>query len=603
MSGVIRLLPESLANQIAAGEVIQRPASIVKELLENALDADSSQIRLIIKDAGKTSIQVVDNGSGMSENDARMCFERHATSKIESSDDLFNIRSFGFRGEALASIAAVAQIELKTKRSDAEFGTRIIIEGSKIKTQEPCQTPVGTSITIKNLFFNIPARRKFLKSDPVELKHILDEFIRIAIPYPDVFFTVHSNDVEIHHFPVATLRHRLVNYFGKNVNDKLIPVSEESEILTVNGFIGKPELIKKSRGDQYLFVNKRFIKSPYLNHAIRIAYESLISNDQHPMYVLMLDIDPETIDVNIHPTKQEIKFENERLIYNYLKVAVKHALGKYSLTPMIDFDEDMRPVFSNNPSTESYQGAYRQATPQNLGQTKDSKSDWLQFYKQINEGVNPDSSDNAALTISPDWENSQESRLAPEHSNRQRFFQLNDSYIICPIKSGMLVIDQHASHERILYEKNLKLLDNKSIVSQQNLFPETLELEAKYAEILITLIDDLRCIGFQIERLGQNNFIINSIPVEGLTETPSKFLENFVVSFTANLELQLGIKENIARSIAIHSSIKKGKSMEDREIRELIDKLFACEHPYTSPSGKKCFITLRIDELENRFKS
>lgn len=593
MTGIIHLLPDALANQIAAGEVIQRPASAVKELLENALDAGSKQINLIIKDSGKTLIQVVDDGSGMTPEDAKLCFERHATSKIASSDDLFQIRSFGFRGEALASIAAIAHVELKTKRKQDELGTCVLIEGNEIKKHEPQQLPNGTSISVRNLFFNVPARRKFLKSDPVELKHILEEFTRIALPNPEIFFNVYHNDNELYHFPSSNLRQRIAGYFGKNANENIVPVSEVTDFVRIDGFVGKPELMKKTRGDQYLFVNKRFIKSNYLNHAINNAYESLIPNDYFPFYVLLIEIDPAMIDVNIHPTKQEVKFENERLIYNYVKVAVKHALGKYSITPSLDFDTEGQDVFTANPfgiakNRQNLTG--RNAIPSS------QKEKWLSFYDDLSQTSIPDKE---PITLSSDWTSDD----SEETTDAQKSFQVHDSYIISPIKSGWMVIDQSSAHERILYERFSKTLQSRKIVSQSNLFPETVQIGPKNVDLLDSLIEELKYVGFQIEKVGQQTYVINGIPGDGLTEAPVKFIHRFIETYAANQELNLDLKENIARSMASQMSISKGKKLSDLEMRELIDQLFACELPYSSPSGKKCFITFGLDEVEQRFRS
>ncbi len=603
MSGIINLLPDALANQIAAGEVIQRPASVVKELLENSLDAGSTQIQLIIKDSGKTLIQVVDNGLGMTETDARLCFERHATSKITCTDDLFQIRSFGFRGEAMASIAAIAHVELKTKKKEEDLGTLINIEGSKVKKQEPQQLPNGTSITVRNLFYNVPARRKFLKSDPVELKHILEEFTRIALPNPDVFFSVYHNDNELYHFTSSNLRQRLAGYFGKNANENIVPVSEETDFIKISGFVGKPELIKKTRGDQYLFVNKRFIKSNYLNHAIKIAFENLIPKDHFPFYVLLLEIDPAMIDVNIHPTKQEVKFENERLIYNYVKVAVKHALGKYSITPSLDFEVENNQPFTGQPTrqidqSQGISGLQREAKARSFdqGNSKEQKEKWLDFYQDMS--IQAQKQDSGPITLSSDWSEDDD-----EKKDSQKSFQVHDSYIISPIKSGWMVIDQSAAHERILYEKHLKALEVRKSVSQTSLFPETIQVSPKNAELLVTLLDELKFLGFQIEKFGKNTFVVNALPVDGLKEPSSQFIDSFIETYSANQELEIDLLENIARSMSAKMKIPKGQSLSDVEMRELIDQLFACQMPYTSPSGKKCFITFGLDEVEQRFRS
>lgn len=609
MSGIINLLPDSLANQIAAGEVIQRPASVVKELLENALDAQATMVQLIIRDSGKTLIQIVDDGIGMTDTDARLCFERHATSKITKSEDLFNIKSFGFRGEALASIAAVAHVELKTRHRSEDLGTQVVVEGSKVKKQEPCQVPAGTSFTVRNLFFNVPARRKFLKSDPVELRHILEEFIHVALPNPEVHFTVHHNDNELYHFPASNLRQRIINYFGKNVNEKIVPVSEETEFVKISGYVGKPDFIKKSRSDQYLFVNRRFIKSNYINHAIKLAYENLIPTDQYPFFVLMLDMDPALIDVNIHPTKQEVKFENERLIYNYVRVAIKHALGKYSIMPAIDFDgvnNDFLDIATGMEGGGTRSSRIETMTSASGGQgraqpSRAEKDRWSDFYRDINQAAQ-NTTQPKAITLSSDWSNENPEEIHPE-GNKKHSFQVHDSFIIAPIKSGLIVIEQQAAHERILYEQYLRQLVNHKVVAQKSLFPETVQIDPKNAKILDTLLEQLQFIGFGIEKIGMSSYLINSVPSEGFSGEATDFIESFIHTYASNTEIQISIKENIARSLAVHSSIKKGKKLSDDEIVALIDQLFACEMPYKSPSGHKCFITFGFNELMNRFKN
>jgi len=598
MSGVIQLLPDSLANQIAAGEVVQRPASVVKELMENALDAKSTKITLVLKDSGKTLIQVVDNGKGMSETDARLCFERHATSKIKSSDDLFMIRSFGFRGEAMASIAAIAHVELKTKRTEDMTGTTVVIQGSKVVKQEPETLPDGTSVAVRNLFFNVPARRKFLKSDPVELRHILEEFARIALPNPEVFFSVYHNDQELYHFPSANLRQRLTMYFSKSTNEHIVPVSESTDFVKIEGFIGKPEMIKKSRGDQYIFVNQRFIKSNYLNHAIRLAYEHLVPSDHFPFYVLLLDIDPAMIDVNIHPTKQEIKFEDERLIYNLVKATIKHALGKYSVTPSLDFDQDANMRMQSAPRDHGTQhlgpSSPGFAVPQRAPSSERSK--WIDFYADLSN--QSDSQDHQPITLSSNWDKNDE-----DQADTQRCFQIADKYIISPMKTGWIVIDQSAAHERILYERHLSSLLNNKSVSQTSLFPETIQFAPHHASILEGLLVDLKYVGLQIEKFGESTFVVNAIPVEGLSMGTEEFIKQFIESYILNEEAKIESKENLARSMAVNMKITGGKVLGKEEMRELIDQLFACEIPYATPGGNKCFVTFGLEEVKLKFNS
>ncbi len=605
--GIINLLPDSLANQIAAGEVIQRPASVVKELLENAIDAGATSIKLIVKDAGKTLIQVADNGRGMNEVDARMCFERHATSKINSTEDLFNIRSFGFRGEALASIAAVAQVELKTQAADAIMGTTIVIEGSKVKKQTPSSMNQGSSFSVKNLFFNVPARRKFLKSDPVELRHIIDEFTHVVIANPSIHFTMHHNDNELYHLTPSNLRQRLINFFGKHLNDKIIPVGEETDFVKLGGYVGKPDLVKKSRGEQYFFVNNRFIKSSYLSHAVKLAYENLIPEDHHPWYVILINIDPAMIDVNIHPTKQEIKFENERLIYNYLKVAVKHALGKYSIAPSLDFDHtdelDIRMANSSFDLTKRASNKTPEHARTNSPTQQSSKQEregWMNFYRDIQESSTNNNNGAKALTLSSNWtEGTEEKELVNVEAV---CFQLGDSYVVSPIKSGLIIIEPQAAHERILYEKYIEKLNERRIYAQNTLFPETIQLDTRYVEILDTLLEELKYIGFNIEKAGKKTYVITAMPSEGLTVSGAEFVKQFLETYADNLELQMDIKDNVARSMAMHKAIKRKTNLSKEEMQSLIDQLFAAKMPYTSPSDKKCFIMLNKEEIDNRFK-
>ncbi|MEL6986302.1 MAG: DNA mismatch repair endonuclease MutL, partial [Bacteroidota bacterium] len=456
MADIIQLLPDAIANQIAAGEVIQRPASVVKELMENSIDAESSKIKLILKDAGKLLIQVIDDGKGMSETDARMSFERHATSKIKKAEDLFVINTKGFRGEALASIAAIAQIELKTKKESQELATRILIEGSTIKKQELCQHPKGTSIAVKNLFYNVPARRKFLKTNAVELKHIMDEFQRLALAHPDIFFSLFHNENEVYHLPKENLRQRIVNIFGKNTNEKLVPVEESTDIIKISGFVGKPEFHRKTRGDQYLFVNNRFIKSPYLNHAIMAAYEDLLPKGTYPFYCIFIEIDPAQIDVNVHPTKQEIKFEEERLVYNYVRVATRHALGQYTMVPTLDFENNNN--FVGPPSADFNK----------INRFNAQEEANLANWKKLFDGVEEIEENGPVNVVSSLVENESSS----DHKDPQQF---HNTYILSQIKSGILIIDQQSAHERILFEKHLEMLKEQKAMTQKALFPKTIE--------------------------------------------------------------------------------------------------------------------------------
>ena len=614
MTDVIHLLPENIANQIAAGEVVQRPASVVKELLENAIDAGATEIKLAIKDAGKTLIQVIDNGCGMSENDARMCFERHATSKIRESKDLFAIRTMGFRGEAMASIAAVAQVELRSRRASDELGTRVVVENSSVKTQEPCQAQPGTSLSVKNLFFSVPARKNFLKSDPVELRHILDEFQRIALANPDVFFSLHSNDQELMHLPMGNLRQRIVKVFGDSVNKKLVPVQEETDAVRVTGFVGKPDYFKKTRGEQYFFVNNRFIKSNYLHHAVVGAYEELLPPDAYPLYVLFLDINPDRIDVNVHPTKQEIKFDDEKLIYNVLKVTVRHALGSNNITPTLDFENE--PAFQPMPTRmmprqEDSNLSVGSSQPRTDQRHADNLRNWQRLY----EGLDQAGAGNAGApeplfvpegfsVVSSDEPSALDDSSGSFSKGDKEPTQLHGQYILSQIKSGFLLIDQQAASERILYERYLEALREQPITTQRALFPRTVTLSSADAVLMRTMLDDLNCLGFEIAEFGGNAFIVHGTPAE-MAGNPDEqlLLERVLAQYKENLALEPGIQENLARSMARSAAIRRGQMLTSREMRDLIDQLFACSVPYKSPTGRNCFITFDLEALQKRFEA
>ncbi len=626
MADLIQLLPDAIANQIAAGEVVQRPASAVKELMENAVDAGANQIKLIVKDAGKALVQVIDNGGGMSETDARMCFERHATSKIRQAADLFAIRTMGFRGEALASIAAVSQVELRTRRPEDELGSRIQIEGSEIKLQEACQTASGTSISMRNLFYNVPARRNFLKSNAVEMRHIIEEFQRIAIAYPEIFFSLHHNGEEIFHLPPSNLRQRLVGIFGTAYNKRLVPVHEATDILTIEGFVGKPEFARKTRGEQMFFINRRFIKSGYLHHAVMTAYEDLLPQESYPFYVLCLEIDPARIDVNVHPTKQEIKFDDERLVYNYLRVAVRHALGSHSITPALDFDQDSNlavvpPMsskresptiktvpssFSTEPTQTGFSG-FRDDTRRRA----DNLKNWEKLYEGLDELVpepvsSPEAAPSQTLTIGSTWEtdNPLEEQAQPFHRAQKAPYQVHASYIVSHIKSGFLLIDQQAAHERILYEQYLQVLDRQSASTQHQLFPRTIALPPADAVLLRDILPQVNLLGFDIQEFGQNTFVINGLPAEMAGKKDELVvLENLLEQYRQNTSFQLEVKENLARSMARSAAIRRGTPLSVVEMQSLIDRLFACEMPFKSPGGRQCFLTFELDELARRFET
>ncbi len=654
MADVIQLLPENVANQIAAGEVVQRPASVVKELLENSVDAGATQIRLIIRDAGKTLIQVIDNGCGMSETDARMCFERHATSKIRTTQDLFAIRTMGFRGEAMASIAAVAQIELRTRRHTDELGTLIQIQNSQVTLQEPCQAPEGTSIAVKNLFFSVPARRNFLKSDIIEMRHIMDEFQRVAMSNPDLFFSLHHNDQEVFHLPAGNLRQRIVKILGETVNKKLVPAQEETEMLRIKGFVGKPDAAKKSRGEQFFFVNNRFIKSSYLHHAVVSAYEDLIPEGQHPLYVLFLELDPVHLDINIHPTKQEIKFDDEKLTYNVLKVSVRHALGSNNVTPTIDFDQEsafIRPgglmppgnpleprtisEYTSKASGDGTGGTFGGSKRTDENRHDSNLRNWQRLYEGLDlikkdEGSGNDdgtvvvnieqwlsgfSGDHdapippapPAATQTPLAEGEMDIMAIDDESgsfskNKKEPYQIHNQYIVSQIKSGFLLIDQQTASERILYERYMQALTEQPIATQAALFPRTMDVAPADAVLLREILPEINRLGFDIGEFGGNTFVIHGHPAElppGADEVA--LVEKMLDQYRNNMALSLGISENIARSMARNAAIRKGQSLTVTEMQDLIDQLFACAIPYKSPFGRNCFITIDLDELLKRF--
>ncbi len=594
---IIKLLPDSVANQIAAGEVIQRPASVVKELIENAIDAGATQIDLIVKDAGRTFITVIDNGCGMSETDARLCFERHATSKIKSSDDLFAIRTMGFRGEALASIAAVAQVELTTRRKEDEIGTKIRIEGSKVMEQLPKPASVGTNFTVKNLFFNVPARRNFLKSNEAELRHINEEFFRITIMNPEIGFTFVSNDKELFHLYPGTLKQRIVGLFGKDYDSKLLPVNQITESVTIDGFIVKPEFSKKTRGEQYFFVNRRFIKHAYLHHAVENAYKELIPQDCFPGYFLDIQIDPKEIDINIHPTKTEVNFIDVKLIYAIMHSAVRKAIGQNNLAPMLDFDINPnmgidfgeasrmdRPVIT--PKVD-FDPTYN---PFKINPIRHQQQNWRIAYDDSNDTVS-----NNLLN-----ENVMENKPI-EEDQKNLFIQLQQSYIITAVKSGILVVDQHLAHERILYEKYLKEMETEVIASQQELFPHHISLNINDASLLKELKPELEKIGFRIEAMNNTTFVINGTPVDCKGSDAVSIIEKILEDYKMNLSgNQSDRKLNLARSLASQMAVKAGQTLNDVEMQDIIDRLFGCAVAEVAPNGKKIFTIINADDIKTR---
>ncbi len=608
MADVIKLLPDSIANQIAAGEVIQRPASVVKELMENAVDAGSTNIKLVIKDAGKTLIQVIDNGCGMSETDARMSFERHATSKIKKAKDLFSIRTMGFRGEALASIAAIAHVEMRTRRANDEVGSRLVVEGSEVKTQESCQCAPGTIFAVKNLFYNVPARRNFLKTNTVEMRHIIDEFQRVALAHPDIFFSLHHNASEMFHLQAGNMRQRIVGLLGQHTNKKLVPVEEETDIVTIRGYVGKAEFAKKTRGEQFFFVNDRFIKSSYLNHAVMTAFEDLLPSGHHPLYVLFIEIDPARVDINVHPTKQEIKFDDERLLYNYLKVTVRHALAQYNITPTLDFETDntFAPVVPKYPRTENYTERKSNAVysaPSSInqeGRHKNNLKNWQKLYDGLDDGENPEESVTIESKASEKTE--LDDKLGTFSKEEKPPYQIHNTYIVSQIRSGFMLIDQQAAHERILYEKYMEVLENQEPVTQKELFTKTIKVAPADAELLKDMLEQINLLGFDIRELGTDTFVIHGMPSGIAAGTDEQeLIETLIEQYKMNIDITANIKEKIARSMAYSASVKRGKSLTIPEMQKVIDKLFACTMPYKSPGGRTCFMTYDLEELNKSF--
>ncbi|HRQ20622.1 MAG TPA: DNA mismatch repair endonuclease MutL [Ferruginibacter sp.] len=607
LSDIIQLLPDNIANQIAAGEVIQRPASAVKELLENAVDAGADEIRLIVNDAGKQLIQVLDNGKGMSETDARMAFERHATSKIRNIDDLFHIKTMGFRGEALASIAAVAQVELKTRRAEDDNGIRLEVENSVVVLQEPAAFERGTSVAMKNLFFNVPARRNFLKSNASELKHIMEEFIRVAMAFPEVFFSLVSNGQEVFHLTKGTLKQRIVQVLGSSYGSKLVSVQEHTDYMNIYGFVGKPETAKKSRGDQYLFVNNRFIKSPYLNHAINQAFHELIPKDSFPMYALFIDLDPAEIDINVHPTKQEIKFEDEKVVYAFVQSAVKHALAQFSVTPTLDFELD--PGIQQldavaKPLTDSQQQATQSSR---LFQTF-SKSNQAHFIERRSdlkswESMYPERKDftsDLEASIPPAATLYQETRTQIEQAIE--VMQLHQTYMVVQTDQGYLIIHQQNAHERILYERYSKAVIGKPIVTQQSLFPATLELSPGDAVLLQEILEELHSLGYQIETFGNNTFIVRGTPADVTQGDEQSAIEHLLEQYKHfSSELKFSKREKVLRTLAMQHAIKPGTTLNKKAMHTLLEELFQCDQPAVSPNGKPVYQSFTNLELNKFF--
>ena len=599
MSDIIQLLPDSIANQIAAGEVVQRPASAVKELIENSIDAKATAIQLIVKEAGKTLIQVIDNGMGMSETDARMSLERHATSKIRKAEDLFSLHTKGFRGEALASIAAVAQMEMRTRPEDQELGTCLVVEGSEVKRQEPVACEKGTSISVKNLFYNIPARRNFLKSNPVELKHIIDEFQRLALAHCDIVFSFVQTDEVVYDLPSGKLSQRIVNLFGKSYQEQLAPCQEETNVVKVHGYVGRPEFARKTRGEQFLFVNQRFIRSNYLHHAVMSAFETLLPENSFPFYVIFIDIDPKHIDVNVHPTKTEIKFDDERAVYAVVRSAVRQAIGSHNLTPAIDFNADVNIISKLTQAAAQSNDVYfdeRFST----ALRNPNQDHWEKLYEQ-SKNFGPPQPEPQVLRFESSVNNkSDETVEAP--MEEKALFQIHNRYIMRQVKSGIMILDQQFAHERILYEKFLTHLKNKSAESQQDLFPQTVTLSPSDFALVLEMEQEIAALGFRFEVFGKNTIVVNGVPANLATKGGKALFEGLIEQFKINQsDLSIPIKENLARSLAKRAGIKAGQRLAKEEMKALIDGLFACGTSNYTPDGIPTFFIFELRKIESYF--
>ncbi len=604
MSNIIHLLPDSVANQIAAGEVIQRPSSVVKEMAENAVDAGSTSISVNLKDAGKTLIQVIDNGCGMSAEDAELAFQRHATSKITGTNDLFAIRTLGFRGEALASVAAVAEVTLKTRRQEDELGTRIMVRGSEFVGRESVATSNGSNFLVKNLFYNVPARRRFLKSNSTELRHIIIEFNKIALAHPRVAFSLIHNNSEIHNLPASKFKQRIINLFGKDINRHLITLHTETNIVRITGYVAKPEYAKRKSGEQFFFVNNRYVRHPYLHKAVMEVFRDILQPEYLPSYFIQLEMEPEAIDINIHPAKTEVKFEDEKSIFKILMATIRESLGKFNIVPTIDFDREGVidiPVLTKNTEPKqpdinlesgynpfSGESDRKQDTPPaDYRLRKDRPGDWETLYSGEGEPLGP-------------------GQQTLDHKNdeiRKKVFQLKNKYILTPVKSGLMIIDQKRAHERILFESFSSRNTKKTGTSQKNLYPQTVKINAREHSLLNEIIDDLCAIGFDIREFGKHSVIINGYPSGFAQKDPAAFFDELLNEYSQDeMDIKEKISEKVCRSAARASSIAYGKALSEQEMGEIIDNLFACETPNYSPSGKPVFTIMDIRELDKRLK-
>jgi DNA mismatch repair protein MutL len=613
MADIIHLLPDSVANQIAAGEVIQRPASVIKELVENAVDANSTIIEVIVRDAGKNLVQVIDNGSGMSETDVRLSCERHATSKIKSADDLFAINTMGFRGEALASVAAIAELEIQTRRHDDEIGSLLEIKGSKFIKQEPIACKAGCKISIKNLFFNVPARRKFLKTNSTELRHIVNEFQRIALAHPEIEFSLQQDGTELLRLPRTNHRQRIIHIFGKNINQQLVEVSTQTDLINISGFIAKPGFAKRSPGEQFFFVNKRFMRHPYFHKAVAQAYNKILPPDTLPSYFIYFTARPESVDVNIHPTKTEIKFENEKAIWQILMASVRESLGKFNLVPSIDFNTDGMinmpvpggskvPVSPEIPVNHDYNPFNLETGRQSFNPGKDNPvrfGNWEELYKGF---------ESETLSLKGEQKESSfpqddSTEMSTGQVSSPVLLNLKNKYILSPVKSGLMIIDQRRAHERILFEKFMKSILTGSFIAQQHLYPVSLELSSSDYLLIKELSGELADFGFDIRDFGSNSILISGCPVDTGHADPAKMVESLLSEYkSTGSAFSESPREKIARNLARSSAVHYGKSLNREEMQEIIDRLFACEMPNFSPDGKIIITIISNDDIEKKFR-
>lgn len=603
MSDIIHLLPDSIANQIAAGEVVQRPASVVKELLENSVDAGADAVQLLVKDAGKVLIQVVDNGKGMSGTDARMSFERHATSKIRTSEDLFKIMTLGFRGEALASIGAVAQVEMKTKTAEDELGSQLTVESSEVKNQEPVASPKGTSIAVKNLFYNVPARRNFLKSNPAELRHINDEFHRVALANPEIAFSLTQNDLEVFKLDAGKLSKRIVQLFGKNYQQQLIPCSEETPLVKISGYIGKPENAKKTRGEQFFFINNRFIKNSYLNHSVVRAYEGLLKEDYFPFYVLYIEIDPIHVDINVHPTKTEVKFDDDRMLYGVINSAVRQALASFNVTPSLDFSADVSFEHLNRKREESLskqEKAYSSFQTIRPSQERLEKLDELYSSATMEEIATVEEAEKERVQ-----QHIFSSSIGQEGEQEEKkpTYQLHGKFLLRQVKSGMIVLDKESALERIFFEQYQHQFSSGSGMSQSCLFPQQVKLNPSDYALALELREEINQLGFEFEQMGDQLLIIQGVPSELAPCNEQEVFEGLIEQYKHNAKkLDLPKKESLTRALAKRTATNKCQTLKNEEMDHLMDRLFACEQPNYTPEGNPTYVLLSLDQITDWFK-